>query len=449
MTSLFWFRRDLRLSDNRALYEATQASQEVLCVFILDPINSYNKRNKAFIKKSLSELHKNLGGSLLYLEGEARVLIPQIVQKYGVKEVFANEEYEPKCRERDFFLTKHLSSLGTDFFLYKDHVIFRGDEVLKKDGKPYKVFTPYKRKWLESLSKEEEELFSYEIKTASLSSRSFPFPQVPLTSTLGGEREAKDIFANFLTKIDQYHEKRDFFSLDACSNLSPYLRFGNISIRELVRHTFPRAQKGPISWLSELIWRDFYQMITFQFPHVVELSFKEKYKNLHWPGKKEHLEAWKKGETGYPIIDASMKYLKQSGKMHNRLRMITASFLSKDLLISWQEGEKYFSQHLLDYDLASNNGGWQWASSTGCDAQPYFRIFNPITQSKKFDPEGKFITSMLPCLKKLPPKYRHFPLEASEKICKESDFDLRRDYLYPIVDHGEQRKKALNLFKEI
>jgi deoxyribodipyrimidine photo-lyase len=342
-----------------------------------------------------------------------------------------------------------------DFFSFKDQVVFSGGEVLKKDGTPYRVFTPYKNAWLGQITPDDLKNYKPDlkkIKKLEFSNEVKGLKDLGFKETdrliYGGELEALKVMRSFLPRMKSYHLERDFIARDTNSQLSPYIRFGCISIRELVRRCYFEENKGAATWLSELIWREFYQMILFNFPKVIKNSFIEKYNNINWKGSASSFKKWKEGKTGYPLIDAAMIHFSKTGQMHNRLRMIVASFLVKDLLIDWRKGEKYFADKLLDFDLASNNGGWQWCASTGCDAQPYFRIFNPITQSRKFDPDGDFIRKHLPVLKNFNNKDIHFPSLAKESAYKEAKCYIGVDYPNPIVDHSTQRHLALEMFKE-
>lgn len=463
-SSLFWFRRDLRLSDNRALFEACKNSEAVYTVFVFDTnILSKNKNKNdqrvKFIFESIKEIQriiKSKGGQLIILSGNPETLIPDISKKLGVQKVYTNEDYEGYAKKRDSDIRKVLVKKGIEFEAFKDHVIFNGREIMKKDGTPYRVYTPYKNEWLKRLNS--NVITNYTANLNNLSTKkdlkvnqvenlkSIGFNSIDL-KVIPGEKEAKRLFKIFLKRISSYDRDRDKIFLDNNSRLSPYLRFGCISTREIVRSTSSLKSKGAQIWLSEIVWRDFYQMILEQFPHVEKSSFNPKYKNLIWPGITAHFNKWKKGETGYPIIDAAMRCFNETGEMHNRLRMIVASFLVKDLLIDWKKGEKYFADKLLDFDLASNNGGWQWCASTGCDAQPYFRIFNPITQSEKFDPDGKFISKWIPELSELPRKYIHFPIKTPKDIQQGLNCIIGKNYPSPIVDHSTQRELALKLYK--
>jgi len=458
---LHWFRRDLRLEDNHSLHEATSLCDEVYLIFIFDTniLRKLEKDDKrvSFIYDSIVELNESIqkrgGGGLITYIGDPCEIIPRVSSELGCDIVFANEDYEDYAIKRDLKIKNSLGENGVDFQSFQDHVLYRGDEILKNDGTPYKVFTPYKNKWLSQIYQTQlknyqcnQHRFSkQETKICSLEEVGFSYRSC---SFIAGEQGARNRLSVFLEGINEYHLNRDEIYLDCNSKLSVYLRFGNISIREVVRNYFrSESQEGAKVWLSEIIWRDFFYMILFNFPHVEKQSYLEKYRKISWPGSEEHFEAWKNGQTGFPLVDAAMRHLNETGEMHNRLRMVTASFLTKDLLVSWQKGEQYFASKLLDYDLAANNGGWQWCASVGCDAQPYFRIFNPTRQSQRFDREALFITKIIPELKKLPVKYRHAPSMVKKEKLIELNFDLDRDYLRPIVDHKMQRVLCKELFK--
>ncbi|MCO4793524.1 MAG: deoxyribodipyrimidine photo-lyase [Bacteriovoracaceae bacterium] len=452
------------MQDNRGLYEACKSSEGVIPVFIFDQniltkLKNKKDRRVSFIYDSIDLLEKDIkkkGGRLLILAGDPCEIIPKLSKSLKVESVFTNEDYEDYATKRDSTIQKKLKTDEIQFIGFKDHVIFSGGEVLKKDGTPYRVFTPYKNEWLKQVSEEDIKDYNPNLKkllitkpqgikiVKAISDIGFEYEEY---KTKAGEKEAKKLLSNFLKRIKDYDKNRDNISLNNNSHLSPYLRFGCISIRDLVRSSNKLKSDGAKVWLSELIWRDFYSMILDQFPHVEKSAFLPKYKNLKWSGKTDHFKLWKEGKTGYPIVDAAMRCFAQTGEMHNRLRMIVASFLVKDLIIDWKKGEQYFAQNLMDFELASNNGGWQWCASTGCDAQPYFRIFNPISQSDRFDPEGEFIKQWIPELKGYSKKYIHFPMKANEETQESANCIIGRDYPEPIVDHAKQREVALKLYK--
>jgi deoxyribodipyrimidine photo-lyase len=453
-----WMRRDLRLADQRALSEATHQSEEVLVVFVIDEnITKYLESEDTritFIQDCLDEVNDGLkkhGSKLLVVKGEPTDCIPELAQKFKVNAVFTNEDYEPYAKKRDEEVKKSLARENIQFFSFMDQVVFEKREILNGSNEPYKVFTPYSKKWLASLAKEKtERLKDYKpnlkrvmaatsIKQKSDSFFDHGFKRVPV-SIEAGEKAGKKFLREFAGSIDDYGKARDYPAIAGTSKLSTHFRFGTISIREAVRFCDQHLSPGTKIWLSELIWREFYHMILDQFPHVAKESFRAQYRDLKWEGKKEHFKAWCEGRTGYPIVDAAMRQLNETGWMHNRLRMVTAMFLTKDLLIDWREGEHYFAKLLLDYDLAANNGGWQWSASTGCDAQPYFRIMNPISQSERFDEDGEFIRKFVPELAKVSNKYIHWPHDQAASDAPK--------YPKPVVEHKVQRQKALKLFKD-
>jgi deoxyribodipyrimidine photo-lyase len=465
--ALCWLRRDLRLSDQRALAHACQNHDEVQLCFIFDSqilakISDHTDQRISFIHQGLLEIEKEISSKYkasLHIEyGDPVQIIPELCKKFKVSSLYLNADYDPYSKIRDQKVKISVESMGLKFYSYKDHVIFEKHEVLTQGSDYYKVFTPYKNQWRQEATKNPqshadfkphlEKLSPYQNTHSLINSDWFKkinFEEVkPIMA--GGEKEARKRFQNFKKKMDAYHKDRDFPYLEGTSNLSAYLRFGMISTRELVRYYLENTSEGAKSWLNEIIWRDFYHMILDAFPHVAKKSFKEKYDGIKWPGDQKLFKAWCEGRTGVPIVDAAMRELNQTGMMPNRLRMVVGSYLCKILLVSWQKGEAYFRDKLFDYDLAANNGGWQWCSSTGCDAAPYFRIFNPYTQSKKFDPEAKYIKKWLPELSALPSKVIHDLKSLDANGEKKLDFFLDKDYPSPIVDYEQKRKECLALF---
>lgn len=453
--ALVWLRRDLRLHDHLPLVQAASLAEEVAVAFvfdtkILEKLHDTDDRRLTFIHQSLQEVDELLrakGSKLVVLHGDAREEIPRLAKTLGTSWVVAGRDYEPAAKARDAAVAKTLASAGTEFVSVKDQVIFEGLEVQTKTASAFKVFTPYANAWKKRLSPAdwEEQAPARKIPFAPAAAlkagledwtlKALGFKENSLWLEPGAKAGAKRL-AKFSARIADYKKARDYPGAEGTSGLSVHLRFGTVSIRDCVRLALRHKGVGAETWLNELIWRDFYQMILDQFPHVVKGSFREQYAKIEWPGKEAHFKAWCEGRTGYPIVDASMRHFNETGWMHNRMRMVVASFLTKDLLVSWQKGEAYFARYLLDFDLAANNGGWQWSASTGCDAQPYFRIFNPYSQSEKFDADGAFIRRHVPELKHLRGKEIHQPPEGT------------RGYPAPIVDHSEQRKHALALFKK-
>ncbi len=486
-TALFWFRRDLRAFDNAALHAALTNSERVHCVFIfdreiLDALQDKADRRVEFIWESVVELRAALdamGGALHVLYDKARDAIPKLAQTLSVDAVFANHDYEPQAVARDAHVTAMLKKSGITFETRKDHVIFEKDEVLTGAGKFFSVFTPYKNAWLKRV--EAFYVKPYPINThramfcplspgarigvrdAAHDQSSQSTTDMPSLETMGfkptnlrtlnfptGASGGEKLFSEFLERIDRYADSRNFPAVKGPSYLSTHLRFGTVSIRGLVASAWQRWQEGSRGaevWLSELIWRDFYVHILHHNPRVVDGAFKADYNAIVWSNDPERFAAWCEGRTGYPLVDAAMRQLNQTGYMHNRLRMVAASFLTKDLLVDWRWGEKYFADKLNDFDLSANNGGWQWAASTGCDAQPYFRIFNPTTQSQNFDENGTFIRKYVLEVAKLSNKDIHAPWLTPPVEQRARDFVPGRDYPLPVVLHAEARLATLAEFK--
>ena len=475
LRSLVWLRRDLRLSDHAALSQALAHSREVHVAFvydtdILDPLPRRDRR-VAFIHAALAEVDEGLRrlsgqaqAGLIVRHGRAQQTLPELAQALGVQAVWASHDDEPASLARDAQVRGALAERGVALHTVKDHVLFERQEVLTQAGLPYSVFTPYKNAWLRRFVAQDAQDWP----VAPMAQRLAPRPpacQQPLPSLaeLGfepvdlaalhlptGERGAQQLLADFLQRIDAYDQRRDFPAVKGPSYLSVHLRFGTISIRELVRQAHPRAQGGSSGaqvWLSELIWRDFYAQVLANFPQVGQgKSFRAEYDQIAWERgahARQLMAAWSEGRTGYPLVDAAMRQLNQTGYMHNRLRMVVASFLCKDLGVDWRWGEKYFATHLNDFDLSANNGGWQWASSSGCDAQPYFRIFNPVSQSEKFDPQGRFIRRYLPQLAGLSDKAIHAAWEAAPLELAAAGVELGVNYPRPLVAHDEARARTL------
>ncbi len=461
--SLVWFRRDLRAFDHAALHHALISSNIVYCAFIYDKTIldglPREDRRLPFIHASIAELDaelRALGGHLIVRHDDAGEAIAQLAQQLGVDAVFTHRDYEPQAIARDAAVEAALAAGGRKLCSYKDQVIFDTGEVLTLGGQPFSVFTPYKKAWLKRLAAQPGSLAPWPVApyAARLAAPEAP-AALPSLADLGfasgragglaipaGMSGAARLFEDFLARAAGYRAARDYPAVKGPSCLSVHLRFGTLSLRQLVRTIDQMIAggaggDGAPAWLSELVWREFYQMILFHHPRVVHASFKPAYDAIEWEGgarAQELFAAWCEGRTGYPLVDAAMAQLNQSGYMHNRLRMVTASFLVKDLGIDWRWGEQYFARQLNDFELASNNGGWQWAASSGCDAQPYFRIFNPVTQSEKFDPQGKFIRRHVPQLKGLSDKEIHAPWLVADKV---------KDYPAPVVVHEEARKKTL------
>lgn len=471
---LMWFRRDLRVDDNAALWRALRTCREVVCVFvfdkaILDDLPAADRRVE-FIRESLVELDADLralGGGLIVRHAVAEEEIPDLAHALDVQAVFANRDYEPAAVDRDVKVFGALANAGITFHTAKDQVVFEQAEVLTKVGQPYTVFTPYKRAWLAKVDSfflkpypsrgYAESLVApparYDAPVPLLKDIGFEATNLSTLEMPTGTQGGAALFEDFFDRIDRYDEARNFPAVRGPSYLSVHLRFGTVSIRQLasVAHQLSlQGNAGAATWLSELIWRDFYFQILAHNPQMAEgKSFRPEYDKIIWHHGKHAdtlFDAWCQGRTGYPLIDAAMLQINQSGYMHNRLRMVVASFLCKDLGLDWRRGEAYFALHLNDFELSSNNGGWQWASSSGCDAQPYFRIFNPVTQSERFDPEGKFIRRYLPQLAKLSDKVIHAPWTASPVELEAAGLTLGEHYPKPIVDHAEARERTLQRY---
>ncbi|MDP3519395.1 MAG: deoxyribodipyrimidine photo-lyase [Hydrogenophaga sp.] len=478
---LVWFRRDLRVSDQAALYHALKTCKQVWCAFvfdsdILDALLAKGiqaDRRVEFIHASLLDLdgelralgqaHGQAPTGLIVRHASAQKAIPRLAEELHVQAVFCNHDDEPQALARDAQVRGALAHAGVMLHGFKDHTVFERSEVLTQSGTAFSVFTPYKNAWLKKM--EPFFLHSYPVEKYAAALAPCPSshpPGVPTLAEIGfettnlralkiatGSHGARGLFEDFLDRIDRYHQTRDFPAVKGPSYLSVHLRFGTLSIRQLARVAYQMhlgGQPGASTWLGELIWRDFYMQILHHHPHAVGSAFKPEYDAIKWEHGKHAqtlFKAWCDGRTGYPLVDAAMAQINQTGYMHNRLRMVVASFLVKDLGIDWRWGERYFAEKLIDFDLAANNGGWQWAASTGCDAQPYFRIFNPVSQSQKFDPEGKFIRRYLPQLAKLPNAAIHAPWLAKPIDLQTADFVLERHYLAPIVDHAEARARTL------
>lgn len=478
--ALVWLRRDLRTDDNAALHHALAAARQVWCVFvfdtaILDPLPRADRRVE-FIRDSLVDLDAQLralaqahgvaGAGLLVRHGDVRQMLPALARQLGVQAVYASHDDEPDALARDAQVRGKLADAGIALHTGKDHVVFERSELLTATGSPYSVFTPYKNAWLKKL--DAADLAPHAV--APLAGRLAPLSTelatgVPTLADIGfqttnlhqlklptGSTGAVELLADFLDRIDDYATARDFPAVKGPSYLSTHLRFGTISIRRLAREAWQRMQggsRGAEVWLSELIWRDFYHQVLHHHPQVVGASFKPAYDAIRWAHGKHAdalFAAWCEGRTGYPLVDAAMHQINQTGYMHNRLRMVVASFLTKDLGLDWRRGEAYFALHLNDFDLAANNGGWQWAASSGCDAQPYFRIFNPVSQSEKFDAAGRFIRRYLPQLARLPDKLIHAPWLARPIELAAAKIELGRDYPRPVVDHATARDETLKRY---
>ncbi|HSN31935.1 MAG TPA: deoxyribodipyrimidine photo-lyase [Ideonella sp.] len=480
--ALVWFRRDLRAEDHAALYHALRSARRVHCVFvfdteILEPLRSRGLRRDRrveFIRDSVAELDERVGAlgaaagvagaGLIVRHGPAGVLLPRLAAELNAQAVYANHDDDPGPLERDARIRGALAAAGVALHTGKDHVVFERGEVLTRSGEPYSVFTPYREAWLARLEPFYLAAWPVDRHAAALAPlpANEPPSRVPTLAQLGfeptglaalhvvpGERGARQRLDDFLARIDRYDSARDYPAQKGPSYLGVHLRFGTLSIRRAAREAEARASQGSAGarvWLSELIWREFFQQVLHHHPHVVDRAFRPAYDRIrfeHGHHAHERFDAWCEGRTGYPLVDAAMMQLEHSGYMHNRLRMVTASFLVKDLGIDWRWGERWFADRLIDFELGSNNGGWQWAAGTGCDAQPWFRVFNPVTQSRRFDPEGAFIRRYLPQLAALPDALLHAPWQARPVELAAAGIVLGRDYPWPIVDHEAARRRTL------
>jgi deoxyribodipyrimidine photo-lyase len=475
--SIVWLRRDLRLSDHVALERAVAESDRVVCAFVLDPTllrgETVGAPIVSFFFDSLAELRETLrarGSDLALLEGDFAEELRALARRTGASALYFNEDYEPDAIARDARVAAALEKDGLVVRSFLDHVYFGADETLKADGAPYTVFTPFKRRWLERLERDPRPPggsrgpLARELAAADAIGETLPIPEPETYGhkrsedfPAGGETRAHALLEAFVARdIGAYADARNAPAVAGTSGLSPHLRAGTIGIRTCVHAALaaragargPRAT-GIDTWLGELVWRDFYQQILRNFPRVASGPFDARAEKLVYRTSDEDWKAWTDGTTGYPIVDAAMLQLNTHGWMHNRLRMIVASFLTKDLLLDYRLGERYFERHLADGDLAANNGGWQWSASTGTDAAPYFRVFNPILQSKKFDPDGTFIRRMIPALAKLTGDAIHAPWTLSPIEAESLGFRLGRDYPEPIVDHAAARDRALAAYAPV
>lgn len=473
-SALVWFRRDLRTRDHAALAQALRSAAAVHCVFvfdrtILDALPRSDRRVE-FIRNAAQALDADLralggpGTGLITLHADAAEALPGLAARLGVQAVFTNHDDEPAALARDTLVRTRLTAARIALHTCKDSVVFERAEILSGAGQPYSVFTPYSRAWLARLGPADLQPQDAEASAGRLALRPPGLDgDVPPLQRLGFERTnlaalglghgsagAAALLRDFDQRMDRYDAQRDWPAVKGPSYLGMHLRFGTVSVRELVAAARRHAGSGAATWLKELVWREFYFQVLANFPRVGRgESFRPAYDRIRWeegPEADQRFAAWCEGRTGYPLVDAAMAQINRTGYMHNRLRMVVASFLCKDLGLDWRRGERYFAMHLNDYELASNNGGWQWASSSGCDAQPYFRIFNPVSQSQRFDPEGRFILRYLPQLAKLPKAALHAPWTARPADLEAAGIRLGVDYPLPIVDHARAREETLRRY---
>jgi deoxyribodipyrimidine photo-lyase len=478
--ALVWFRRDLRTDDHAALYHALRGARQVWCAFVFDPdildALPRSDRRVEFIRDSLVGLHAQLralaashgvdGGGLVALHERAVQAIPALAGRLAVQAVYANHDDEPAAMARDARVRGALADIGVALHTAKDHLVFERDEILTAAGTPFEVFTPYKRAWLAKLDAFYVKAYPVAHHAGALAAVPDGLAAgVPTLAEIGfaasnlhelrlpsGSAGALELLDDFLAeRIGRYHEARDFPAVKGPSYLGAHLRFGTLSVRHAVREAWQRTHAGPDTrgaavWLSQLAWREFFHQLLHHHPHVVGHAFRPEYEAIRWEHGRhadQQFAAWCEGRTGYPLVDAAMLQISRTGYMHNRLRMVAASFLVKDLGLDWRRGEAWFAEKLNDFELASNNGGWQWAASTGCDAQPWFRVFNPVLQSRKFDPDGKFIRRYLPQLAALPDDAIHAPWLARPTDLQAAGVTLGGNYPAPIVDHAVARERTL------
>jgi deoxyribodipyrimidine photo-lyase len=424
--AVFWFRRDLRLHDNHGLFKALSSGLPVLPIFIFDPEILENLEDNAdarvsFIHNRLVEMSHELektGSGITVYYGKPTDIFRQLAEKFIIESVFTNRDYEPYAEKRDDEVAKYLIKKGISVHTYKDQVVFEKNEVVKGDGTPYTVFTPYMKKWKSLFTDDKAEGYPSEQKLDALLKPQATMPSLGAMGFAMSEIHVPNLKTD-QTTISNYEAARNFPAVDGTTYAGTYLRFGLISPRELIR----LGKKHSDTFWNEMIWREFFIQIIGHFPHVVHQNFNARYNHISWRNNEEEFRRWCEGRTGYPMVDAGMRQLNQTGLMHNRLRMVTASFLCKHLLIDWRWGEAYFASRLLDFELASNNGNWQWAAGTGCDAAPYFRVFNPTEQARKFDAKGQYIRKWVPEIDEL-----HYPK--------------------PIVEHTFARNRAIKTYKE-
>jgi deoxyribodipyrimidine photo-lyase len=460
---IWWVRRDLRVSDNVTLHHALRDAASVLPVFVLDPRLLESKRlapsRRQFLFDSLADLDARLkkrAGRLILRRGDAAHELVHFAQETRADAVYFHRDYTPYARCRDTRVIRALNGLGVRVESFADNYLAEPEQVVKPDGTPYTIFTRYRNRFEESV------VLPSPYSTRGLLHTPPEVLSLPPAEIVrmqddrfahGGETEALRLAREFMRRkegLARYSEMRDAMALDATSHLSPHLHFGTISARELVRQARAAdAGRDGKAWIDELIWREFYAQAMWHFPHAARGAFRREYDNIVWRNDGSQFAAWCDGRTGYPIVDAGMRQLNATGWMHNRARMIVASFLTKDLSVDWRWGGRYFMECLSDGDVASNNGGWQWSAGTGTDAQPFFRIFNPVLQGKRFDADGEYVRRWVPELARVPAKYIHAPWEMPDDVARKARVTIGRDYPAPIIDHAEQRGRALATYRQV
>lgn len=475
---IWWLRRDLRMQDNLVLQQALRDAASVIPVFVLDAalLNSEKlaPARKQFLFESLAELDAALrkrGSYLVIRQGDAARVLAQLARETQADAVYWHKDYTPYARRRDERVVSVLDAAGIPHASFNDIYVADPNQVLKDDGTPYTVFTRYRSRFEAVI----DVPAPYENKGClntppDLEAQDFALWRNERDERFarGGVRKGMKLARDFVTRANglaEYGVTRNDMAADATSHLSPHLHFGTVSVLELIRmaraaypaqsslvkgggNVLPAPGENARVWIDEIVWREFFNSVLYHFPHSARRSFREQYTELPWSNQPEFFQAWCEGRTGFPIVDAGMRQLKQTGWMHNRTRMITAGFLTKDLLVDWRMGEKYFLQNLIDGDMASNNGGWQWSAGTGTDAQPFFRIFNPMRQGARFDPEGKYVRRYVPELAKAPTEFIHAPWDMPADVAKHIGFELGRNYPKPIISHAMQRERALALYRQ-
>lgn len=456
---IWWLRRDLRLTDNITLHYALRDAASVIPVFVLDSrlVNgdTISSARRQFLYDSLADLDAQLrkrNSRLIFRRGDSLRELTKLVKQTQADAIYFHRDYTPYARRRDERVVNALDMLGVHVEQFDDNYLAAPEQVLKDDGSPYTVYTRYRLRFEERINAPNHFAARGDLNIPrDITSLDIPTIKPNEHFARGGETEGLKLARAFIKRDDGlllYKDLRDVMARDATSHLSPHLHFGTVSVRELVRAARKaNAGKQGKTWIDELVWREFYAHVLWHFPYAVHGAFRRAYDSLAWENDKEKFAAWCEGRTGYPIVDAAMRQLVTTGWMHNRARMIVASFLTKDLLVDWRWGEKYFMQHLIDGDVASNNGGWQWAAGTGTDAQPFFRIFNPMLQGARFDADGAYVKRWLPELARVPAKYIHAPWTMPADVARRAGIEIGKDYPKPMVDHAIQRERALKMYR--